>query len=164
MPAITGMAYVPGTARGVLSRMPRPGAIWLVRQSELRTLSATLAGAVVVDGAPFSHRDEPELARYLDPHAPVLYRFLRTVAQNAGAQLLRVQVCGVLAQLAGGLPLLLGLGYRVFSVDPVVIPWLAATVARLDSTRTAALADAACAARTTDEVHSLLTEDAMTGL
>ena len=109
-------------------------------------------------------RDEPALAHYLDPHAPVLYRFLRTVAQNAGAQLLRVQVCGVLAQLAGGLPLLLGLGYRVFSVDPVVIPWLAATVARLDTTRAAALADAACAARTSDEVRSLLAENAVIGL
>ncbi len=105
-------------------------------------------------------RDEPALARYLDPNAPVLYRFLRTVAQAAGAQLLHVQVCGVLPQLAGGLPLLLGLGYRVFSVDPVFIPWLGATVARLDTSRAAMLADTVCAARTSDEVRWLLAEDA----
>ena len=108
-------------------------------------------------------RDEPALAHYLDPYAPVLYRFLRTVAQAAGAQLLRVQVCGVLSQLVGGLPLLLGLGFRVFSVDPVFIPWLAATVVRLDITRAAVLADAVCEARSSGEVRALLA-DAAVGL
>jgi phosphoenolpyruvate-protein kinase (PTS system EI component) len=101
-------------------------------------------------------RDLPELRGYLDPHAPVLYRFLRQVAESADAHLLKVQICGVLSQLPGVFPLLLGLGYRVFSVDPVFIPYLARELLRTDSEQARALAARACEARSSEALRALL--------
>lgn len=152
----------------ILQRLPRP----LLVGAMAETPAAALAISDFCEVADFvalgtndlmqclfaADRDAPALAGYLDPYAPALYRFMRRVAEDAGPQLLRVQVCGVLSQLAGGLPLLLGLGYRIFSVDPVFIPWLAATVARTDTREAAALANASCAAATSAAVHQALAE------
>jgi phosphoenolpyruvate-protein kinase (PTS system EI component) len=41
-----------------------------------------------------ANRDHPELQRYLDPHAPVLYRFLRQVADALDDRIDAVQLCG----------------------------------------------------------------------
>ncbi|MCG6986429.1 MAG: phosphoenolpyruvate-protein phosphotransferase [Thiocapsa sp.] len=70
-------------------------------------------------------RDQPALSGYLDPHAPVLYRFLHDVALSAGVRLSDIQLCGILPWLPGILPILLGLGFRVFSLDPHLLPELA---------------------------------------
>ena len=70
-------------------------------------------------------RDEPELRSCLDPYAPVLYRLLGQAADAAGEYQDRVRLCGVLPRLAGVLPVLVGLGFRRFSVDPTWIPYLA---------------------------------------
>ncbi len=104
-------------------------------------------------------RDLPELRAWLNPHAPALYRFLAMVAERAGDSLGTLQVCGLLSQWPGILPVLLGLGYRVFSVDPVMIPWLAQTVRQTDTSQAARLARAACEARRPDEVRQLLGEE-----
>ena len=101
-------------------------------------------------------RDRPELASYLDPYAPLLYRFLRQLAEAADEQLQRVQLCGVLPQLQGVLPVLLGLGYRAYSVDAVHIPYLARIIGGLQSTHADQLAARICAARTSREVRALL--------
>jgi phosphoenolpyruvate-protein kinase (PTS system EI component) len=76
-------------------------------------------------------RDQPELAAWLDPHAPGLYRFLARVADLAGDRVGRVQLCGLLPQLPGILPVLLGLGFRVFSVNPHLVPFMARRVSRI---------------------------------
>lgn len=101
-------------------------------------------------------RDAAALRRYLDPYAPVLYRFLRHVVAAAGAGIARVQVCGLLPQLKGVLPVMLGLGFRNFSVDPVTVPYLAQTVAATRVRAAAALADAVCAAHRSAEVCAML--------
>ncbi|MFN3593363.1 MAG: putative PEP-binding protein [Thiobacillaceae bacterium] len=101
-------------------------------------------------------RYRPELCAYLDPYSPVIYRFLRLVATQAGAGIARVQVSGLLAQLPGVLPVLIGLGYRAFSVDPVMLPWLAQRVRQTETHAAAALADALCSARCPAEVKRLL--------
>jgi phosphoenolpyruvate-protein kinase (PTS system EI component) len=101
-------------------------------------------------------RDQPAVRNCLDPCAPVLYRFLAEVAQAAGAGLARVQVCGLLSQLPGVLPVLLGLGYRAFSVDPVFLPWLAETVCATHTTETAMLAVKVCHAGDSARVRELL--------
>lgn len=101
-------------------------------------------------------RYRPELCGYLDPYSPILYRFLRLVATQAGAGLARVQVNGLLAQLPGVLPVLIGLGYRAFSVDPVMLPWLAQRVRQTETHAAAALADALCSARGSAEVRRRL--------
>jgi len=101
-------------------------------------------------------RDLPAVSQLLDPYSPALYRFLHMIAENAGPQLIRVQVCGVLAQLPGTMMLLLGLGYRVFSVDPVFIPWLAETVRHTDTTHAREVATRACMASSAETVKRLL--------
>jgi len=101
-------------------------------------------------------RDQPAVRGFLDPYAPVLYRFLADVAQAAGTGLARVQVCGLLSQLPGVLPLLLGLGYRTFSVDPVFLPWLAETVRTTRSLVAAILAAKVCHASDSTVVRELL--------
>ncbi len=102
-------------------------------------------------------RDIPEVASLLDPYSPVLYRFLRQIVAGAGDAAARVQVCGLLAQLPGILPILLGLGYRAFSVEPTLIPWLAQTASATDTAEAALLAAAVCAATDSDSVRALLT-------
>jgi len=101
-------------------------------------------------------RDRPELAGYLDPYAPLLYRLLQQLAEAGGEQLHRVQLCGVLPQLPGVLPVLVGLGYRAFSVDAIHIPYLAPIIAARQLADTEQLADQICAARTSHQVRTLL--------
>ena len=101
-------------------------------------------------------RDQPALRDYLDPYAPVLFRLFREIAERAGDQLERVQLCGVLPQIRGVLPVLLGLGYRHFSIDPPFIPYLARSAAGLTLDDCHQLAAQVCAARTTQEVLEIL--------
>lgn len=136
----------------------------------LETPAAALAAGDLLEAADFAalgcndlmqclfaaDRDLPALRAWLDPHAPVLYRFLRGVIDQAGRAAGALQVCGLLSQWPGILPLLVGLGYRNFSVDPVMIPWLAQGVRQTDTADAARLADAACAARRPDELRRLL--------
>ncbi len=70
-------------------------------------------------------RDLAEVRRHLDPYSPELFRFLKQAAEAAGDNINKVQLCGLLPQLPGVLPVLLGMGFRVFSVAPVMIPYLA---------------------------------------
>ena len=101
-------------------------------------------------------RDQAELRHYLDPYAPLLYRVFRQAAEQAREHLPAVQLCGVLSQIQGVLPVLLGLGYRTFSVDAPFIPHLAEVVRnsnRLDCER---LAGEVCAATSTQEVLECL--------
>lgn len=97
-------------------------------------------------------RDNPAVSSYLDPYAPLLYRLLQQMAGSAGDQLGRVRLCGVLPQLRGVLPILLGLGFSRFSVDAVHIPYLAQTVRGLALAEARSLADQVCRASNTRQV------------
>ena len=101
-------------------------------------------------------RDQPALRHYLDPYAPVLYRLLRQAAEQAGRSLPGVQLCGVLSQLQGVLPVLLGLGYRTFSIDAPFIPYFEQVIAASTQTGCEALAAQVCAAASTYEVLEIL--------
>ena len=101
-------------------------------------------------------RDEPELRRYLDPYAPALYRFLQLVAGAVQDRLNAVQLCGVLPQLPGILPLLLGLGYRVFSVEATLLPYLWSTIAGTHAGEARMLAERVCRARSSAAVREIL--------
>jgi phosphoenolpyruvate-protein kinase (PTS system EI component) len=101
-------------------------------------------------------RDSAAVSGLIDPYAPAIFRLLRHAAQAAHGRLDRVQLCGLLPQLAGILPVLIGLGYRAFSVEPVSIPWLARTVAATRVKTAAALAEAVCAAPDADAVRRTL--------
>ena len=106
-------------------------------------------------------RGDPALQHYLDPCAPVLYRFLLEIAKEAGEQLWRVQVCGLLSQLPGVLPVMLGLGFRAFSVDAAYIPYLASTVRNTCLDEASALAREVCNMKSGSMVRTLLGTDAL---
>jgi phosphoenolpyruvate-protein kinase (PTS system EI component) len=101
-------------------------------------------------------RDQPALRGWLDPHAPVLFRLLAQAAAAAGERIDRLQLCGLLPQLRGLLPVLLGLGFRAVSVDAAQIPYLAALVRAAAIPEAEDLAGAVCAATDADEVRTLL--------
>ncbi|MFP5505783.1 MAG: putative PEP-binding protein [Gammaproteobacteria bacterium] len=101
-------------------------------------------------------RDQPALRGYLDPYAPLLHRFLAMVAEQAGANLPQLQVCGLLSQLPGVLPILLGIGYRAFSIDAAYLPYLADVVRSVRVADATALAAAVCRAKRSAEVRSLV--------
>jgi phosphoenolpyruvate-protein kinase (PTS system EI component) len=101
-------------------------------------------------------RDLPAVRAHLDPYAPALYRFLRLTAELAGPGGNRVQLCGILPQLPGVRPGLLGLGYRTFSVDVAHAPYLARTVATRSTAEDRSLAEAVCAASSGHAVADLL--------
>jgi phosphoenolpyruvate-protein kinase (PTS system EI component) len=101
-------------------------------------------------------RDLPDVQARLDPYSPALYRLLRAVAALAGSRVDRVQLCGILPQLPGVMPVLLGLGYRRFSVDVVHAPYLARAVARRTAAQDRRLAEAVCAAESGPAVADLL--------
>jgi phosphoenolpyruvate-protein kinase (PTS system EI component) len=101
-------------------------------------------------------RDQPDLRYYLDPYAPLLYRLFSQVAEQAGERLDRVQLCGVLAQIQGVLPVLLGLGYRNFTVDAAFIPHLAKRISTISKADSELLASQVVAADTTQQVLHIL--------
>lgn len=101
-------------------------------------------------------RDLAELRHYLDPYAPVLFRLLHQVAEQADGQLEHIQLCGVLSQLQGIFPVLLGLGYRTFSVDAPFIPYLATVATQTTRSACENLAQQVCAANTTQDVLTIL--------
>ncbi|MEJ2686062.1 MAG: phosphoenolpyruvate-protein phosphotransferase [Gammaproteobacteria bacterium] len=101
-------------------------------------------------------RDNPRVARWMEPYAPALYRFLALMARAAGEGLVRIQLCGLLPQLPGVLPVLVGLGYRVFSVEPLMIAPLARRIESIDVERAERLAQSVCAAADAGGVRTLL--------
>jgi phosphoenolpyruvate-protein kinase (PTS system EI component) len=101
-------------------------------------------------------RDEPTLSDILDPYAPALYRLLRQVADSAEEHCNEIRLCGVLPRLPGVLPVLVGLGFRHFSVDPIWIPYLAEALYPLSLTDAQALAHLVCACSDSREVVELL--------
>jgi phosphoenolpyruvate-protein kinase (PTS system EI component) len=101
-------------------------------------------------------RDVPELHRYLDWYSPALYRFLRQVADNVQGRLDAVQLCGVLPQLPGILPLLLGLGYRVFSVEATLLSYLRPTIVGTHAGEARILAERVCQAKSSAAVREIL--------
>ncbi len=101
-------------------------------------------------------RDLPELSVLLDPYAPVLFRFLRQAAEAAGANLSKVQLCGLLPQMPGVLPVLLGMGFTAFSVEPMMIPYLARNTSETTLSEAESLAHEICAAKDSREVRALL--------
>lgn len=101
-------------------------------------------------------RDQPALRYYLDPYAPVLFRLLRLVAEQTGTAVKDIQLCGVLPQIHGVLPVLLGLGYRTFSIEPVFIPYLTQIINKRTIPECKTLADRICAAENTSQVLEIL--------
>jgi phosphoenolpyruvate-protein kinase (PTS system EI component) len=67
-------------------------------------------------------RDDPQQRHLLDPYRPELFRFFEAGAVAAGKDLENLQLCGLLPQIEGVLPILIGLGFRRLSGEPALIP------------------------------------------
>jgi phosphoenolpyruvate-protein kinase (PTS system EI component) len=101
-------------------------------------------------------RDIYEVKNLLDPYAPAVYRLLRYVADEAGDRINKVQLCGLLACFPEVMQVLLGMGYRAFSVYPMYIPSLAQTISKIDTEHAKQLADKICAADSIERVKNVL--------
>ncbi|MEW5754978.1 MAG: putative PEP-binding protein [Pseudomonadota bacterium] len=101
-------------------------------------------------------RDIAELGGLLNPYAPAIFRLLRHVARDAGERVAQIQVNGLLSALPGVLPVLLGLGYRIFCVDPLLIAPLAHTIRQTDIDQAERLAEIVSLAEDAAEVRQVL--------
>ena len=101
-------------------------------------------------------RTDERLAGHYEPMAPAVLRLLRVVAgagRRAGANL---AVCGEMAADPLLVALLVGLGFRTFSMAPAAIPVVKRSLATLESKLAARVARRALRASSADAVHSLL--------
>ena len=102
-------------------------------------------------------RDVVEVGHLLDPYSPFLFRFMQHLAESISeADMSRVQLCGLLSQFPGVMPIMLGLGYRYFSVEPYLIPYLVQTIRNTTITDTQKLADDVCRAHDAGTVRQRL--------
>ncbi|MFZ5465786.1 MAG: putative PEP-binding protein [Pseudomonadota bacterium] len=101
-------------------------------------------------------RNRPELARWLDPYAPAWLRFLARLADEGRDLGLPMRICGQLPSVPGLFHLLLGMGFRAFSVEPVMIPMLGHIARTADANLARDLLEQACGVSTSAEVRTLL--------
>lgn len=101
-------------------------------------------------------RNRPELSGVLDPYAPAWLRFLARLAEEGRTLGLPMQVCGQLPAFPGMLPLLLGMGFRAFSIEPAQIPLMGRVARNTDMGAARELISRACQASSSDEVRALL--------
>ena len=101
-------------------------------------------------------RDLAEVRHHLDPYSPELFRFLKQAAEAAAGNIDRIQLCGLLPQLSAVLPVLLGMGFRVFSVAPVMIPYLAKIASEAGLHQAEELARQVCMAKNSEQVCGIL--------
>jgi phosphoenolpyruvate-protein kinase (PTS system EI component) len=101
-------------------------------------------------------RDLLQLKDYLNPYAPALLRFFHQAAITAGEKINNIQLCGLLPQWPGILPLLIGMGFTRFSVEPLNIPYLAQSVTATNKETMQPVIERVCGATSADEVCRLL--------
>ncbi|HEX6324017.1 MAG TPA: phosphoenolpyruvate--protein phosphotransferase [Vicinamibacterales bacterium] len=90
------------------------------------------------------------------PHHPAVVRLLGAVARAARRQGCPVAVCGEMAADPGTLGLLVGLGYRTFSMRPAAIPVAKDALGRISCTAARAAARAALRARDIETVEAVI--------
>lgn len=97
-----------------------------------------------------------DAAAWIDPYAPALYRLLQQIARMAGNRAGEIQLSGQLSRLPGVLPLLIGLGYRIFAADPLYVTRLGLAIPLINTAEAKALAEAVCRASDTRSVKQAL--------
>jgi phosphotransferase system enzyme I (PtsI) len=101
-------------------------------------------------------RTDERLAGHYEPRAPAVLRLLRLIAVGARSSKRPLSVCGEMAADPLLVALLMGLGFRRFSMTPSSIPIVKRAVATLDSRAVRTLARRAVRASSADDVHELL--------
>ena len=101
-------------------------------------------------------RTDERLSGHYEPRAPAVLRLLRSIAVAARRSGCPLSVCGEMAADPLLVALLVGLGFRSFSMTPSAIPVVKRGLAALDSGEAAAVARRAVRAASPDDVHTLL--------
>jgi phosphotransferase system enzyme I (PtsI) len=101
-------------------------------------------------------RTDERLAGHYEPCQPAILRLLRTVALRSRRARRDVSVCGEMAADPLLVAILVGMGFRAFSMTPAAIPVVKRGLSALDSREAAVVARRAVRARSADEVSALL--------
>ena len=101
-------------------------------------------------------RTDERLAGHYEPRAPAVLRLLRICAVAARRADRPISVCGEMAADPLLVGLLVGLGFRTFSMTPSAIPIVKRALLAVDSRDAARVARAATRASSPDAVHRLL--------
>jgi phosphotransferase system enzyme I (PtsI) len=101
-------------------------------------------------------RTDSRLAGGYEPAAPAVVRLLRLISRGARRAGRELSVCGEMAADPLLVALLVGLGYRRFSMTPAAIPVLKRSLQAIDSRAAEAIARRAARAPTADDVQRLL--------
>lgn len=101
-------------------------------------------------------RTDERMTGHYEPAAPPVLRLLRLVAAAARRARCDVSVCGEMAADPLLVGLLVGLGFRAFSMAPASIPVVKRALGALDRRQAGAAARKACRARSAEEVAGML--------
>jgi phosphotransferase system enzyme I (PtsI) len=101
-------------------------------------------------------RSDERVASYYEPASPAVLRLLRTIADEAARTPCPVSVCGEIAADPALVGLLVGLGFRSFSMAPAAIPVVKRGLRSLDSQKAADVARQALGASSAEAARALL--------
>ena len=101
-------------------------------------------------------RSDERVASYYEPAAPAVLRLLHTIAGEAGRVKCPLSVCGEMAADPVLVGLLVGMGFRSFSMSPAAIPVVKRALRSFDSQKAAQVARQALGAGSAEAVRSLL--------
>ena len=101
-------------------------------------------------------RTDERLAGHYDPRTPAVLRLLRAISIAGRRAKCDLSVCGEMAADPLLVGLLVGLGFRTFSMTPAAIPIVKRGLAALDGRQAADAARRALRARSVDDVDAVL--------
>jgi len=101
-------------------------------------------------------RTDERLAGHYEPRTPAVLRLLRAISIAGRRAKCDLSVCGEMAADPLLVGLLVGLGFRTFSMTPAAIPIVKRGLAALDGRQAADAARRALRARSVDEVDAVL--------
>ena len=101
-------------------------------------------------------RTDERLAGHYEPAAPAVLRLLRTAAVAARRAKTPISVCGEMAADPLMVALLVGMGFRAFSMAAAALPIVKQKLLAIDSKEAAAIARRALRAESADSVRTLL--------
>jgi len=101
-------------------------------------------------------RADERVASYYEPASPAVLRLLHTIAGEAARAKCPVSVCGEMAADPLLVGLLIGLGFRAFSMSPSAIPMVKRGLRSFDTQKASQLARQALGATSAEAVRGLL--------
>ncbi len=101
-------------------------------------------------------RTNEKVESYYIPHHPALFRSIRDVLVAAERHGREVSICGDMAHEMAYLTVLVGMGVRTLSVEPLFIPQIQQILSTVDSARARTLSEKVLGAGSVGEIERLL--------